>query len=332
MLSRFARPVEIVLGALFVASAASKALNVYGFAVQVAAYGVVRDPALTLAIAHAMVALEALLGAALLGAFRFGGLTAAATAALLVGFTGLIAYAWAFKGLADCGCFGEYVKMGPGTSIAKNVVMLAMTAAAWRGTHRSTAPPANAEADAPTEAQQSPGRAALAIAGALLVAAAFAKGKPAPKTDAPLAPTNGPSAAAGPFAQFVPDLGGAPVPLAQGEYLVAMLSASCDHCRASAQVLNDLTQAPGVPHVAALMMGTDDEMADFRTTIDPQFPIQTIDTLQFMDLLGDATAPPCFYVIRDGTEVRHLIVEDPTYEQLLEFATQGGPAPAENKQ
>jgi len=329
VLARFARPIEIALGALFIASAASKALNVYGFAVQVAAYGVVRDPSATLAIAYAMISIEAVLGAALLGGMRFGGLTVAATAALLVGFTGLIAYAWAFKGLADCGCFGDYVKMGPASSIAKNIVLLAMTWAVWSGLRAKSAP-------VPTDGESAP-RAALGRGGVVLaalglaaVATAFAMGKPAPASE-----SNAPAGAIGkddaPFAAFVPTLGGAPVALAQGEYLVAMLSASCDHCRAATQVLNELVQTPDVPQIAALMMGTKDEMDDYMAATDPQFPTQSIEVLQFMNLLGEASAPPCFYIVRDGREVRHLIVEDPTFEQLLEFATGGQTAPTAAK-
>ncbi|MBM3288640.1 MAG: hypothetical protein FJY92_00670 [Candidatus Hydrogenedentes bacterium] len=335
MLTRAARPLEIALGALFVVSAALKALNVYGFAVQVAAYGVVREPSITLAIAYTMIAIEAILGVALLGGMRFGGLTVACTGALLAGFTALIAYAWAFKGLADCGCFGDYVKMGPAESIAKNVVLMFMTAGVWLGT-RTVPRPAPTEGgaapEAPSRGATESRHTALAAAGVLAIAAAFAMGKPAPKIDTPPAPPGATDSAAAPFAKYVPDLGGAPVPLAQGEFFVAMLSASCDHCRAATQTLNELAQAPGVPQIAALMMGTQDEMDDFIAATDPQFPFQTIDTLEFMNLLGKATAPPCFYIVRDGKEVRDLIAEEPTYEQLFDFATKPGAAQPEAKQ
>ena len=109
MSQRFVRQLEFALGLLFIASAALKALDVYGFAVQIGAYGIIRDPVMLPQLAYAMIALEAALGAALLGGWAFGGATIIATAALLIGFTGLIAYAWAFKGLADCGCFGSYI-------------------------------------------------------------------------------------------------------------------------------------------------------------------------------------------------------------------------------
>jgi hypothetical protein len=332
VLTRIARPVEIALGALFVVAAALKALNVYGFAVQVSAYGIVRGETLPITVAHAMISLEAVLGVALLAGFRLGGVVIAITGAMLVGLTGLIAYAWAFKGLADCGCFGDYVKMGPGASVAKNLALLFMTGIVWRGTQRdSNAAPAAEYADAPVPPPDVPGnnrRLVLAGLGTLLVVGAFLMGKPAP---ARLQISNI-DKTAGPFAEFVPDLGGAPVPLAQGEFFVAMLSASCDHCRAVTQSLNDLTQTPGVPQIAALMLGTEEEMKDYMGATDPQFPIQTIEALKFFSLLADGVLhPPDFFIIRDGAIVRHLAAEEPTYEELLDFATKGEAPPAGDK-
>ncbi|NUM55614.1 MAG: hypothetical protein HUU46_18365 [Candidatus Hydrogenedentes bacterium] len=337
MLSRVARPIEIAVGVLFIVSAASKALDVYSFAVQVRAYGIVRDQSAVLTIAYCMVALETALGAALLGGFRFGGRTLVFTSGLLVGFTALIAYAWAFKGLADCGCFGEYIKMGPGTSIAKNVVLLGMTGMAWFGFRNRPVAAQAEEGDPAVEKPRKSNQTAavgLALAGILIVAGALAMGEPAPApTSAANTPVNTAIAEAKPFAEFVPRLGGAPVPLAQGEYLVAMLSASCEHCQAVARTLNELMQAPGAPMVVAIMMGTDGEMNDFMSLTDPQFPIQTIEVLTFMNLLHeDASAPPCFYVIRDGAIVRHLVAEEPSHDQLLEFATKAGVPGHEDKQ
>jgi hypothetical protein len=338
VLTRFARPIEIALGVLFIVSAALKALDVYGFAVQVAAYGIVRDPTKTLALAYTMIGLEAVLGAALLGGIRFGGVTIMFTAGLLVGFTALIAYAWAFKGLANCGCFGSYVKTGPGASIAKNLVLLALAGLVWRGTRvvPSTFLPAAADQTAPTvktAARGSNRRLTLAGLGILVVVGSLGLGKPAPKPiNPPNVLTKAGDRATGPFAEFVPDLGGAPVPLAQGEFFVAMLSASCDHCRAVTQSLNDLTQTPGVPPIAALMLGTEEEMKDYMGATNPQFPIQTLEVLKFMSLLADGVQnPPDFFIIRDGAIVRHLAAEEPTYEELLDFATKGEAPPAGDK-
>lgn len=335
MSQRFVRQLEFALGLLFIASAALKALDVYGFAVQIGAYGVIRNPVILPQLAYVMIALEAALGAALLGGYAFGGATIVATTVLLVGFTGLIAYAWAFKGLADCGCFGSYIKMGPGLSIAKNALLLAMAGLVWYGQRKSHQAEPSVEETAPTlpTAERDANRKfILASLGVAVVVGAIAMGKPAPATKTPPVTTTQTNGAkpAGKFAEFVPEMGGAPVPLAQGEYFLVMLSASCDHCRAVTASLNDLITVEGVPQIAALLMGTDEEMKDYMAATAPQFPIQVIDTLKFMSLL-ETNAPPDFYLIRDGAVVRHLAAEEPGYDELLAFATGKDAPPAEGQ-
>lgn len=325
MFIRLARPLEIALGVLFVISSVAKALDVHGFAVQVAAYGVVREPTLVIYMAYAVTVIESLLGIALLAGLRLGGLTLLVTIALLTAFTLLIAYAWKFKGLADCGCFGSFVKVGPGASILKNIVFLLMAVLIWRA-RRPSLPAAPAEdtmvaIPPPSEAQIGRGGFALGLIGALIVAVAFAAGVPRDKT--PGVAKREVKDKSRPFAGFKPDLGGAPVDLSRGEFFVAMLSATCEHCRAVTLLLNDLVQTPEVPQIAALMLGTDDEMKEFKAVTAPQFPIQAIDALKFMSLLGDGVPhPPSFYIIRDGAPVRHFAADEPTYEQLFDFATQ----------
>ena len=335
MLQRFARPLEIALGVLFIASAALKALDVYGFAVQIGAYGIIRDPVILPQLAYAMIALEAALGAALLGGWAFGGATIIATAALLVGFTGLIAYAWVFKDLADCGCFGAYIKMGPGASIAKNLVLLAMAGLVWYGQRKKQLAEPSVDETTPTVAtveRDANRRFILATVGVVVVVGAFVMGKPAPvQSPAPVtaAQPNG-AKPAGKFSEFVPEMGGAPVPLAQGEYFLVMLSASCDHCRAVTTSLNDLITAEGIPQIAALLMGSEEEMKDYMAVTAPQFPIQVIDTLKFMSML-ETNAPPDFYIIRDGAVIRHMEAEEPGYDELLAFATGKNAPPAEGQ-
>jgi len=329
---RFARYLEIALGILFIISAALKELDVLSFAVQVSYYNVVRDRMLVQLVAYSMIALEALLGAALLGGFRFRGFTFLATTVLLLAFSGLIAYAWAFHGLTDCGCFGAYVKMGPASSIAKNIVLLVITFLAWWGlSGQRIESPAATDAAALERAPARHSHPLWAIAGLVVVGLAFAFGK-SPETinavPAPPPPGNQPdNTAPSPFAEFAPEQDGIVFALAEGEFLVAMLSASCDHCKDSVAVLNELAVTPDVPQITGLLMGNEDEVKRFMASTGPAFPTQTIDVLHFMELIG--SAPPRFYFIRDGKEVRHFDPMDPetkevldvTFDELLEFAT-----------
>ena len=325
---RHVRVLEIILGAVFIFSALTKALDVYTFAVQVSYYGVVREPKLVLAVAYTMVGVETLLGAALLAGIRLRGATLAATLALLAAFSGLIAYAWLFKDLEDCGCFGKYIPMGPGASLAKNAVLMALAAAAWVGHRRATRREANPET--PLGKAGLPGYVLGGLGMVAILITISISGLPA--TSNPVSDEGNSVPASGkerPFAKFTVTDGGQTLDLGSGDYLVAMLSATCEHCEAATEVLNQIAPLPGVPPIVGLMMGDEKEMRDFRDLTAPVFPVQSIDTLEFFNLLDKQQAPPRFYITHDGAEVRYLDELDPTLDGLLAFATgTAAPAPA----
>ncbi len=309
---KYLRTIEILLGAVFIFSAVTKALDLYSFAVQVSYYGVVRDPNLVRTVANTMVCVEAAFGVALLAGLRLRGLVLLATAGLLVGFSALIAYAWAFKGLKDCGCFGAYIKMGPGVSIGKNIVLLALVGGGLYLLMKK-------RDDSGAQPDRGPSRMgwALGALGIAIVAVSAAFGKPAPAET----PANTASADR-PFAAYLVETEGATIDLGKGDYLVAMLSATCEHCQAAVAVLNDLAAEPDMLPIVSLMLGTEEEMMDFESLTDPQFPTQVIDALQFMNLIG--TEPPRFYLVRDGAARAHTDILDPTLEDLHKFLATPG--------
>ncbi|HOD52403.1 MAG TPA: DoxX family membrane protein, partial [Candidatus Hydrogenedentes bacterium] len=90
----FSVTIRIVLGLLFVASAVLKGLDFSAFAEQVSYYGIVQEDMHLQVVAAATIAVEILLGGALLIGWhtRF---MLAVSAVILVAFTGLIVYAWA---------------------------------------------------------------------------------------------------------------------------------------------------------------------------------------------------------------------------------------------
>ena len=127
-----ARPLELLVGALFIFAALLKLQNPQLFAIQIHEYQILTDKALLAPAALFFLTLEMLLGVALAMGLRLRTLTHAAVTLTLLFFTGVIAYAWWAHGIKDCGCMGE-VQMGPGISIVKNLVLLAMVGWAWLG-------------------------------------------------------------------------------------------------------------------------------------------------------------------------------------------------------
>jgi uncharacterized membrane protein YphA (DoxX/SURF4 family) len=300
------RGTELLVGGVFLIFAILKALNVNLFIVSIGDYGVLHDASLQTAAALGTLAVETILGVALILGFRPRALTLGATALLLLVFSGLIVYGWAFHDLEDCGCGGS-IRMGPGVSLLKNAGLLALCGIARWGLGRRSGNGGDLV------------KGLLAtVLGLGVTAYAYAQVEPPP----PPAPPPGESAT---FAQFsFTDADGIPWDLSQGDYFIAMLSATCDHCRASVPALNDLGRQPGMPPIIGLCEGNETTLEDFRIMTAPEFPTHLIPTRVFGTL--DGNAPPRFYAVRDGKELRHWDDEVPAWEEV-QAALATGAAP-----
>lgn len=295
-MGKVARWTEIVVGTFFLVSAASKAVDMEAFGVQISAYNVVKDASLVRASAYFAVSVEALLGAALIAGRRYRGLTHLASTGMIVIYSTLIVYAWQFHGLEDCGCLGQWIAMGPIESLIKNAVLVALIGFAWTATLGA----------GPFTARSVATPAAAAGLGIVLALAAFdvaTKGAPGTRAGAPRVVD-----AARPFAQFVFEAEGERFDLGHGTYLVPLLNATCEHCRASVPALNELFAADGMPEMVALMMGDAREIEEFRSVTSPLFVLHQIEALKFMEFIG--TSPPRLVYIKDGQSAKHWDWQD----------------------
>jgi hypothetical protein len=306
---RFARTLEVLLGLAFILAAAFKAYDMHTFWVQIRGYGVLRNAELVWAAAYFCLCLETLVGAALVAGFRCRGWTWVLTGALLICFTALISYGWAFHDLEDCGCFGTFIEMGPAESILKNLVMLAMLVTIWQGS-RHAAEVAGSRVTATT-------RCALfgACLAVVLGGAALADQRPAVVVEK-----------AQPFAELVLNDQGSNLHLGRGEYVVAMMSTTCPHCIASVEKLNQFTATPGMPPVVCIMIGDENSLEDFQIQTDPQFPAVLLDNpVAFFQLIHPSDEPPRFIAVRDGAVLKYWDIDVPSVEEVLNvFATAGG--------
>ena len=302
------RAIEVILGVFFLATAGMKAWNMEGFAVQVSAYGVVKDPGLVMVSAYVAVIIETVLGAALVAGARFKGLTYVATAVLTVVFSGLILYAWLAKGIEDCGCFGDFLQLGPRSSLAKNGVLLGLLGLAWAGVRGSKV--------AGISRRLGYRFAALGIVGVLAVGGVgeFRSGGEVNPPIPPVYVVEG----AGEFARFQFEAAEETIDLGTGEYLVALLSATCGHCQASVPGLNTLHEDDTLPKLVALMMGNEEEMSDFRALTGPEFITHQLPPLVFMEFMDGP--PPRLVYVRDGREVTewYWVDDTPSVEKVAE--------------
>ena len=108
------------------------------------------------------------------------------------------------------------------------------------------------------------------------------------------------------------------MPLAQGEYLVAMLSMSCEHCMASVAQLNEYVGPfQDIPVVALCWEPTEGAMAEFTAMSGPLFPMHSLgdNFMEFAELIG--SAPPRLSYVRDGVALRSWDDTMPDVESLI---------------
>ncbi|MCX5769512.1 MAG: hypothetical protein NTZ09_04465 [Candidatus Hydrogenedentes bacterium] len=299
LLSKSARPVELVLAAVFLVGAILKAADVNLFIKQISFYGVFSDRSLIQAAALVTLAVETGLAAALLLKIRLRGLTYAGILALLAGFTGLILYGWLFNDLKDCGCFGP-IEISPAASIGKNVLIAALALAAWAGlawTGRLSSTWRRLAVTMPAAVV-----AALAVSGY-----SYAHVQPPAPPGTPL------------FAQFRFQSDGETTDLGKGEYLVAIYNMDCTHCMETVAKVNELAQQTGVPEVVAICYEPEPgKLDEFRDSTNPEFPLFNLgdDFLKFSSLYD--TVPPRFALVRDGVQIHYWDNDPPPASEVIE--------------
>ena len=131
---RIRRFCAILIGLVFLASGLLKLLDPVGTGLIVTEYfkffhlGFLQGTAKALGMVLSLV--EAITGAALVsGVYRR--FTAVVTSLLIVFFTAITVILWIANPEMDCGCFGEAVHLTHGQTLLKNLVLLALAAAAF---------------------------------------------------------------------------------------------------------------------------------------------------------------------------------------------------------
>lgn len=285
--ARAARPAEIVLGVVFLASALLKMVDINLFLFQIAQFGM---PWLGLQSFYALSILlvETFLGVMLLWGPRRRRLVLGLTALLLIAFTGAIVYGAVRYGIDDCGCMGGLVKMPPAVSVVKNLILLGLVAVAAVGFHQAGRLKA---APLPWKRRfWSLYRPALALVAAFAVVAGAIW---------LIDPVQRKVLGERPFARFVvPAEAGESLDLGRGEYFVAFLGTRCPHCLRAVEGLNYFDGHDDFPPVVGLTSGTAENLEAFKERSHPQFPIQIIEPAEFYQFIG--VGFPRYYLVRDG--------------------------------
>jgi hypothetical protein len=284
---RFADFLRVAVGAMFLLSAVSKLLPAQSFALLLIDQGIA-PASLAPYLARGVVALELLLGAALLFRRGFRKATAPSAAALLVVFCLHLAYG-ILSGTAseNCGCFGEVLPMSSAAALIKNIVALGALAYSY----------VNTEDETPTPLWI-PAAAYVALFGAVLLAF-----PPGLRSAAP-------DAVAEEFAATPPFADGR-VEIADGELIVGVFSLACEECMAIARAVGETR---GDVPLFGLVFGDPADAPKFFEEAGGEFPHAFLQPDQFFSLLN--TAPPRVVYFRDGEAIGDWDARTFTKEKL----------------
>lgn len=299
LLTKSARPLEVILGAVFLVAAILKVMDANAFLGQMARFGIMQETQVLAFGSLLTIFVETGIGVALILGYRQYFLSFWAMQFMLVFFAVLVFVYWP----EECGCFGAYIKVGPVGTIAKNIVMLILGFAAMYGFARmENKPPARAQL--------------LRAAASCLVALVFV-GCAYPQVFREQPQQTSP-VAAGLFSGYTAtDAFGVEHDLGEGTYLVALLSMTCEHCMATVPELNNLALNPEQPPLVALGYEPNEEsLEQFVNETAPVFPIQGIGNsfIEFSKLID--TEPPRLALIRDGHILKAWDQHMPSQEKL----------------
>lgn len=269
---------QIFLAVTFLFSAYTKAIAPGFFEILLEQQGLVPNRLYGAWATRAIIALEVWLGLGLLFSVFIRALLRISFG-LLVAFSVHLCYLIIIGETGNCGCFGEMISMSPLASLGKNVVLLGVNGFLLRYKYKGN----------------KKSGWIWALLPALFAAAVFVW---------PI--STEPDEVVAKFPAFEET---SEIDFTTGEYLVAVLNLSCEHCQEAAQELAEL-QRNGVslPQVVALFFEEGDTtVKQFNAKTNADFPYQMIDVNTFFDLIG--SAPPRVYWIKAG-EVDQFWDED----------------------
>ncbi|MCI0329638.1 MAG: DoxX family membrane protein [candidate division Zixibacteria bacterium] len=295
-IGKFAR---IIIGLVFILAGVAKAmdLNFFYYVLKTFPLGL-SDPAL-LWLARGFIALEIILGTALLFNI-WPRLVLPATFIVMMVF--LAVTAWNLMGglSEDCGCFGKLVRLHPAVEVVVEMVLLFITVVAWRF----------------TQPGGGTGRFKTALMGAAVVVGI---GLPYlfPESRPKIFAKEGVGSYVG---DLKPDRLNAD--LAKGDYFLALIETDCEHCQAAMPKLNELAKSHATPKLVAVCPNTPEELDWLKAKMRLDFPVGFVPVRKFLLLHPEI---PALLWVKAGV-VRHSwpIDSTPTVTEALRVLKEGG--------
>lgn len=300
-----ARVAEFLLGAILIYAAYTKSIDIPAFGKQIAAFGIITSFKVTLVLAWVFVALEYLLGAALITGFKRR-VFLPATMGLFLIFSVALVWAWITGSAEDCGCFGAAVKRTPLEALLEDLILMAGLAAAYLLDRRE---------NTTLLMQRYIALMLLTLAG--MGFAVYENSRLEKSADAGIRLQIKSKALFQGLKVEDLEIGD----ITKGVFLVALIDTGCDHCQAAVPELNGLSGGKdGLPRMFALCPNTTQEVEKFKLDFKPQFPIGRISEKDFLRILENGDTPRVF-VIKDGSVKKVWDGSVPSIEEIVSVAS-----------
>lgn len=290
---------RIIIGLVFIVAGVAKALDLNFFYYVLKTFPLGFSDPMLLWLARGFIALEIILGTALLFNI-WPRLVLPATFAVMLVFLAVTTWNLVGGGSEDCGCFGKLVRLNPAVEVVVELVLLFITFVAWRFTLPSG----------------SAGRFKTALLGA-----AFVVGIGLPY----LFPESRPKVFAKEgVGSYVGDLKPERLKadLAKGDYFLALIETDCEHCQAAMPRLNTLARSHATPKLVAICPNSPEELASLKAKMRVDFPVGFVPVRRFLLLNPEI---PALLWVKEGV-VRHTwpIDSTPSVAEALRILREGG--------
>lgn len=261
---------QLIIAATFIFSAISKIISTGYFEITLIDQGIFSDRELASFATRIFIIVELAIGLLFLQSNYLKKIISPAAIFLLVLFIGYMIILIVLGDNDNCGCFSSVLKMNPLEAIVKNIFLLAITLFVYNYSNKKQ------------NNKIIPASLLLLSIIIVFIASPIKSGDEFP------------------FTKYTNFENEGRVDLAEGEKIIAVFDATCDHCLETAQSLKRFdSELEHFPLTYLLIFGESDiDIKNFMSEADINYPYHKINIDVFFDLIG--SVPPRLYLLKDG--------------------------------
>ena len=220
--------------------------------------------------------------------------TALAVFTLVFLFTVAFAYAYFFRGVEACGCFGDWFKMSPASTFIRNIFIMVGAWIVWNKSEYNVY--------------------RVWKVATILILGAFSFAMSGFTVDNSLAATINLKSLKG---KNLSETGLRRLNLEKGSYAVFVFSPSCSHCWNSTENIKQIKESILFDDVIGLVADSGDRyLENYKKIMKPNFEIKALKAEEIDRVLG--TSVPKLLTIRNGVITQIYEKDDIPCRQLLE--------------